>query len=152
MSTRGNIAIRLRDEHQNANLVYDPAAGVDTSNGTDIMSKISHVNPGGNRYLQIYNHHDSYPSYLGRKLLNHYMDYDKVLNLILAGDTSGVNNNTTACYVSYGDDYEDTRPAALQDPSWNEEYLYVYEDGKWFVQGHDIETLTELTQDIIDND
>ena len=142
MSTRGNIAIKLNDADTTANLLYDPSKEPRTPR--DITDKVYPINPAGKKYLQIYNHHDSYPSGLGYLLLKYYTDYDTVLNLILAGDTSSVGTINTAAYVQ-NDDYDDTKPQFLDAPELDEEYLYVYEDGKWFIQGHEFENLTELT-------
>lgn len=42
------------------------------------------------QYLEIYHHWDGYPSGLGEWLLEHYSNYEDVLNLMLIGDCSSI--------------------------------------------------------------
>lgn len=147
MSTRGNIAIKLNSSDRVSTLKYNP----DVLPAVKRNNNIGDVEAGDKPYLRIYNHHDSYPSHLGKILLNHYNDYEKALNLVLAGDTSGVREWETDAYAEL-DDWDDVKPDALDEPYQSEQYLYVYEDGQWFIQGGEYPTLTPLTQEIIDND
>lgn len=147
MSTRGNIAIKLNSSDRVSTLKYNP----DVLPAVKRKNNIGDVEAGDKPYLQIYNHHDSYPSHLGKILLNNYNSYEKALNLILAGDTSSVGEWKTDAYAEL-DDWDDVKPDALEEPSQDEQYLYVYEDGQWFIQGGEYTVLTPLTQEIIDND
>ena len=149
MSTRGNIAIKLSLSDREGTMKYNPQ--FTPMSPIMILERVGTVEPLGKPYLQIYNHHDSYPSHLGRILLNHYNDYEKALNLILAGDTSGVGENRTDAYVRY-DSWGDVKPEIVDEPYQGEQYLYVFEDGQWLIQGGEYPTLTPLTQEIIDND
>lgn len=148
MSTRGNIAIKLSVSDRGGTLKYNPDF---TPQSRVNANKFDTVEPLGKTYLQIYCQHDSYPSHLGKMLLNHYNDYEKALNLILAGDTSGVSENETDAYARY-DDWDDVKPEIIDKPYQGEQYLYVYEDGQWFIQRGENPTLTPLTQEIINND
>lgn len=149
MSTRGNIAIKLSVSDREGTLKYNPQ--FTPMSPIMMLERVGTIEPLGKPYLQIYNHHDSYPSHLGRILLNHYNDYEKALNLVLAGDTSGVDENSTDAYVKY-DSWGDVKPEIIDEPYQDEQYLYVYEDGQWFIQGKEYPVLTPLTQEIIDND
>jgi hypothetical protein len=106
--------------------------------------------------VSIYNHWDSYPSYLGVTLLNNYKDKTKVEKLIALGDCSVVKeevdipegkthsfdkplNNVT---VAYGRDRGETKPYiepridGSEEEFWKsdiEEYGYLFKDGKWYV-------------------
>ena len=147
MSTRGNIAIKLNSSDRVSTLKYNP----DVLPAVRRKNNIGDVEAGDKPYLQIYNHHDSYPSHLGKILLNHYNSYEKALNLILAGDTSSVGEWKTDAYAEL-DDWDDVKPDALDEPSQEEEYLYVFEDNQWFIQGKAYTELTLLTEEIIAND
>ena len=147
MSTRGNIAIKLNSSDRVSTLKYNP----DVLPAVRRKNNIGDVEAEDKPYLQIYNHHDSYPSHLGKILLNHYNSYEKALNLILAGYTSSVGEWKTDAYAEL-DDWDDVKPDALDEPSQDEEYLYVFEDNQWFIQGKAYSELTPLTEEIIAND
>ena len=88
--------------------------------------------------LEIYHHWDGYPENLGKTLLEQYNDYDTILNLLLGGDASTINNNHVCQYCAWrGEDWEYVKPKQLDKPSFNEEYLYKFENGVWTV---DVET------------
>ena len=137
MATRANIAIVLKPEDQNVplNFMSDrfkdvrPLVGMDKAEEseiefTDVISNKS--------VLQIYNHHDGYPDHLGTVLNKYYNDYEKALALILAGDTSSVDQHSTKAYASRPDEgYESNKPMILDHSRVNEEYLYTFMDGKW---------------------
>ena len=102
----------------------------------------------------IYQHWDSYPTYLGNILLNNYKDKAKVEKLIALGDCSSVReevdipegkshsfdkplDNVT---VAYGRDRGETEIEPRLDKSeeefWKsniEEYGYLFKDNKWYV-------------------
>ena len=85
--------------------------------------------------LQIYNHHDGYPDHLGTVLNKYYNDYERALALILAGDTSFVDQHSTKAYASRPDEgYESNKPVVLDHSRVNEEYLYTFTDGKWIMR------------------
>lgn len=135
MSTRANIAIRRED----------------------------------GKYLEIYNHSDGYPTWLGRCLLHNYTTYEKVMALINLGNISFIGTNP---YVDYNKENEDKdeegfniqvrdfhrwrgdecAPVELDSPVLNEEYLYVFENNKWYIADYDYSThrippLRELTEE-----
>ena len=69
-------------------------------------------------------------------------------NISLAGYAFTVE---TDAYAEL-DDWDDVKPDALDEPSQEEEYLYVFEDNQWFIQGKAYTELTLLTEEIIAND
>ena len=99
-------------------------------NFVDIMSP---------KVLQIYNHNDGYPDHLGYILKNYYNTYERALALILAGDTSFVDDDKTAAYCTR-DGYERVAPRCFDHPRQYEEYLYTFIDGEWKI-GENFENL-----------
>lgn len=137
MATRANIAIVLKPEDQNVPLNFmserfkdvRPLVGMDKAEESEI--EFTDV-IADKRVLQIYNHHDGYPDHLGAVLNRYYNDYERALALILAGDTSFVDQHSTEAYASRSDEgYERNKPAILDHSRVNEEYLYTFRDGKW---------------------
>lgn len=138
MATRANIAIVLKPEDQNIplNFMSDrfkdvrPLVGMVDIGGE---SEIEFTDVIANKpVLQIYNHNDGYPDHLGEVLNKYYNDYEKALALILAGDTSFVDQHSTKAYASRPDEgYERNKPVILDHSRVNEEYLYTFVDGKW---------------------
>lgn len=137
MATRANIAIVLKPEDQNVplNFMSDrfkdvrPQVGMDKAEDSEIgFTDIIADKP----VLQIYNHNDGYPDHLGTVLNKYYNDYEKALALILAGDTSFVDQHNTKAYASRPDEgYERNKPAILDYSTLNEEYLYTFMNGQW---------------------
>lgn len=137
MATRANIAIVLKPEDQNVplNFMSDrfkdvrPLVGMDKTEESEI--EFTDV-IADKRVLQIYNHNDGYPDHLGTVLNKYYNDYEKALALILAGDTSFVDQHSTKAYASRPDEgYERNKPMILDHSRVNESYLYTFMDGKW---------------------
>lgn len=102
----------------------------------------------------IYQHWDSYPSWLGATLLNHYKNKEKIEKLIVLGDCSSIreevdipegkahsfSNPLPNVTIAYGRDRGDDRVESRLDHSekafWEsdiEEYGYLFKDGKWYV-------------------
>jgi hypothetical protein len=95
--------------------------------------------------LSIYNHFDSYPSFLGQKLVENFNTLDKVKELIDMGDISclwtnvGWNQETLEetgplPYSSRGEDCPPRLDADLCEyllPDGAEEYHYVFRNGEW---------------------
>ena len=94
--------------------------------------------------LSVYCHWDGYPEFNGVKLVEHFNSYDAAAELIDGGDVSalwtnaGWNNEVLPevgpqYYTSRGDEYtaprlDTTLGKYLAD---NEEYAYLFTNGKW---------------------
>lgn len=137
MSTRGEILVKIKDSDVGKKVKVNPSLLTDSETSIErFNNKCFEIELSG-KYGEIYCHHDSYPNGLGKALVTNFNDYDKALNLILGGDTSGVGD-MSACYVAIVDDgewYEDVKPDFYDEiPRMSEEYQYLFEDGQWFVR------------------
>ena len=92
--------------------------------------------------LSVYHHWDGYPKWLGVHLTKNYTTKDQVAELLDGGDISCIDSDTNwdrqECepHVQYYNDRgEKTEPRLdLNDYQFfinNEEYAYIFEDGKW---------------------
>ena len=133
MATRANIAIVLKPEDQNVPLNFMSDRFKDVRPQVEKDSEIEFTDVIASKpVLQIYNHNDGYPDHLGTVLNRYYNDYEKALALILAGDTSFVDQHSTKAYASRPDEgYERNKPVVLDHSRVNEEYLYTFVNGKW---------------------
>ena len=144
MSTRANIAIKLKEEDKYIALNYLDKRFDDVRPSVRMMSWVNNTpvekvyidiycnstEDTSFDYLQIYNHHDGYPDHMYDVLTRYYNSYERALALILAGDTSAVNKDTTDAYAVH-EGYEDNCPTPMETPKCNEEFLYVFENDKW---------------------
>ena len=104
-------------------------------------------------YRCIYNHGDGYPSHLGKVLLQHYKDKDRVKSLIEKGSFSSIQDDGI---VLEKDLYNE--PAVItKDPEkfikdrWGE-YMYLYDtDTRWHFKkcGYNQTEWIEMTADSI---
>lgn len=145
MATRANIAILLNDEDSKSVLNFfdkrfdevrpeiNPLHWGCTDEKVNIRENICDVKcKDGHKYLQIYVHNNGYPDGLGYILNKYYDTYEKVLALILAGDTSSVDEEVTVAYVGRNEPYA-TRvlPKSCEKPTCDESYLYVFGEDGW---------------------
>lgn len=107
MSTRSNIALKLRD--CDLNQTFQSSCGIE-------------VSPKGKGYLQVYCHFDGYPEGVGADLLSMNMTYEQALEYILEGDRS----TTRLSY--YEMRHEECPPKAMIAPICKQEYLYILEE------------------------
>ena len=119
----------------------------------------------GNVYKTVYCHCDGYPEGVGAILLNHYNSQEAAEALIKGGNISSLGKkcdrpkghsyiNPIPDYtVYYGRDRGDKDTGytlSEQKPELKEYYLYVFEDGKWFVSSiYKYPKNQELTQELI---
>jgi len=122
------------------------------------------------KYHMIYCHSDGYPSHNGRILLENYTNEEKIWELIQLGDISLLggeigekhdfnnypDNVVTAYHRDRGDDIDetkhnsfDTKEDALE--TCDNDYTYLFEDGKWFFR-HRQKELVELLPKHIEED
>lgn len=118
MSTRCNIAIKLKEKDLNKELTYD---------GIHFL-KTNEAYP----YMEVYCHHDGNPKnakdfFFKRGRLT---DYESVLNYIIQGDRSTFDKS----YTERGEQWPDNRPYmfASLEGDIPEQYYYIFMDGKWY--------------------
>jgi len=112
MSTRSNIAIRLRSEDRNK--TFNTPWG-------------EPVKPNGAEYLCVYCHNDGYPSGVGADLESMFNggDYEEALDYILQGDRS----TTDLSYWGWRREHCAPTPEQTAEDCYCEEYLYIiFED------------------------
>lgn len=84
-------------------------------------------------YIRIYCHHDGYPNGLGVDLLENFNTYEKVLALILTGDTSGLSGNRTEAYACY-EGFEGNMPDHFPNIKANNYPItYLFDEDEWLV-------------------
>ena len=120
----------------------------------------------GNEYRTVYCHWDGYLEGVGQTLLNYYNSQELAEELVKEGDMSCIGekcscpegysyeNQVSGYTVYYGRDRGETEieyKISEERPPRNEEYLYLFEDGKWFVSSAYFD-LQELTQELIDSE
>ena len=115
----------------------------------------------GNMYRTIYCHRDGYISCNGAILLKHYNSQELAEELVSHGDIDSLGKKCSEYdRYSYGDytvyfgrdlgnedsDYRESEKL----PFFREEYLYIFENGKWYVVCDYIpEGYQELTEELI---
>lgn len=140
MSTRCNVAIKLRKEDLNKTLTF-----VENNKLHELHTD------SGFSYMFIYIHHDGYLSGVGYGLLNELgTDYETVKNYIMQGNRTSFDTP----YIECDEDWDDDKPKfckSIDGPIPND-YFYLLDDGKWFYRKFNGDgSLKELTQEAIDN-
>lgn len=164
MGTRSNVAIILKEEDFNKKLnLMDPRFDdcrpnlycpncrqpIDTPL-TKIFGDVIVTKQDDKVMLACYIHWDGYPEGVGQDLLTHYKDYESVLAFILSGAKSSCNGFDVEPYALGGDDWKHCIPMVLPAYKVLEEYLYVFENGEWYVSdwGNDDYDMTPLSEAI----
>lgn len=130
MSTRSNIAIKLMPKDFNKDLAKHLSVKLNDDSVYPIITDENRP------FLEIYCHFDGYLSGVGAELAA-MTDYEKIKEEILLGSTSSIDNGEWVHYAvspKYGEKWEDNAPDVLDEPQLGQEYLYVFMDGKWYVQ------------------
>ena len=86
-------------------------------------------------YVGIYCHWDGYPSGVGKALFNKFKTYEDVLNLVVGGDCSVIDENEVLHYANREGEKWDFNKPVQNDKldvcgGWTE-YAYIFEDGAW---------------------
>ena len=130
MATRSNIAIILKEEDK-------VRVFAELNERLEEAGERFRYGADNGNVLQIYCHYDGYLQGVGKELLNSFNSYDKVLNLILDGDVSYIEEGYAKHYVELGEDWESNRPEQKTEPRRNQDYLYVFKDGVWKIPVND---------------
>lgn len=107
--------------------------------------KIGIMGEGG-KIRGVYCHHDGYPSHVGALLLRYYNQPDGINKLISLGSLDSLGsrldgkrgNITQAFHRDLGevlviDEYGSE--AEFNKKDWEEEFVYLYKDNDWYVNG-----------------
>lgn len=130
MSTRSNIAIKIEPK----DFGVDLAEGLETQLNDDTVYPL--IVDESRPYLQVYCHFDGYLSGVGEEL-SKLTDYEKIKRYIIRGGVSSIDKGVWTQYAvspRYNEDWESNAPRVLAEPELDNEYLYVFKDGKWYVQ------------------
>lgn len=121
MSTRCNVAIRLKEEDLGKTLKVDGSHYFETNKEYPT--------------IEIYIHHDGYPTGVGHDLINKLpQDYKSVLHYVLQGDRTSFSTSYTEC----GEKWEDNKPDSIGGDIWTddneipESYYYFFTNNKWY--------------------
>ena len=138
MSTRSAIIIKVKKEDlgttkefDNSKLTLRKWEGDKDAVELCKPVKIKH------NYAGIYCHFDGYPDGVGMVLKKSFSDYDKLLNLIVGGDCSYIEDKAAKRYANRdGEKWDYLQPkqgdtAESVINAIDDEYAYVFEDGKW---------------------
>lgn len=101
-------------------------------------SNIIVKDPATGMFHSVYCHSDGYISYNGRLLQNHYNSLELATDLIGMGDISSLGET-----LDYTSSYHKWRGTAIEvyvdadlADHCEEEYYYLFIDGKWMVNDH----------------
>lgn len=70
----------------------------------------------------IYCHHDGYPSYLGKRLVDHYKTEDKIRKLLELGDMSSLGTEP----VDNPNAWKETNPYTILTGSWDKIFAQLH--------------------------
>lgn len=120
----------------------------------------------GNEYRTVYCHWDGYLDGVGKTLLNHYNSLELACELIKGGDMSclgekcscpeghSYENQIDGYTVYYGRDRGEKGTGykvSTERPNLKEDYLYIFENGKWYVESIHFRGRKELTHELIES-
>ena len=148
MSTRSFVYVKIKEEDKGtkkkADLIEVGLLDGDTlcyeDKGNVAKDKIKDVELNGN-YIGFYHHFDGYLSGLGKTLLEHFDDYDTILNIALLGDESSIVDGDINPYCSWERERWDNIKPTVKDELGNREYEYEYlfDDDKWYYRRKDMD-------------
>ena len=120
---------------------------------------------GDDLYQVIYVHWNGYPEGVGKTLLEHYTDPDKIDRLFELGDmsylgyeTDPIDNHTFDKPEKYvcifytrdrDEDWDDNKPKLVSEQelekSWLNEWNYMYKNGQWYYRKETWNSWKKLT-------
>ena len=173
MSTHSNIYLRLKEETKGTTIKFDPTKLPQPEGDREFPIKDVNV-PKDAKFMRIYHHWDGYVTGVGKTLIEHYKDYDTILNLLAMGDMSSINGTITS-YQGWRN--ENTPPQFLGDKEkvrrWSktkkelvtrtekttdkdgnldskkaicEEYAYLFDGEKWWVSYYEWNDKTQKSR------
>ena len=142
MSTHSAIILKVKESDKGKTFKFDETKlptkliGWDDYGEKD-EDKCRNVTLSGD-YIGVYCHWDGYPSGVGEALKNNFKTYEDVLNLIVGGFCSSVEDKGVKHYANRkGEKWDWIKPiqGSISHLSINLdfEYLYVFENNSWKV-------------------
>ena len=144
MSTRSSIILKVRKEDIGKKVKFDPSKLTLIGWGKDDL--YSYGDESGlekseevtikTEYIGVYCHSDGTPQGIGEILKEQFSDYDKLLNLLVGGDISFIDEQGVRHYANRkGESWEWNKPtqmgsAAAIAKHFNEN-SFLFKDGKW---------------------
>ena len=117
------------------------------------MSTTSHISVKvGNEYRTVYCHNDGYLEGVGQTLLTCYSSQQEIEEAIDGGSMSSLGKNCSDTFY-YGRDRGEKGTeykVSTERPKLKEDFLYIFEDGKWYVESIYFEGCRELTHELIE--
>lgn len=136
MSTNSRIYLRLKEEDKGKNKQSIPSLlnGVEWKYNTPCV-----VIPNDANYISIYCHWDGHPNGVGYYLFTYWKDYKDILNMLLVGDISYVQETSIKSYYAWrGEKIEPwnrVQPKFTEKRNLREHYNYCfdYETDMWYI-------------------
>lgn len=109
--------------------------------------------PGTQEFTSIYLHWDGYPSWAGKRLLENYNTYEKVISLIQLGDLSELHEtlDKTVSYYRWRNEPIKVTVGSDIDDHARMEYSYLFRDNEWWYCKWDGE-FQKLTPEVCERD
>lgn len=85
------------------------------------------------QYMQAYCHYDGYPEHMG-PALKHFTSYDDVAQLV--SEEIRCIDEETGVFERFNDG---EKSDIQEKPTFDNEYLYVWEDGRWWILNEALE-------------
>lgn len=149
MSTRSFIIVKVRKEDIGKTMKFNEGLlpkPLDNWQDKDREGNVWRDETGQNlcqpveikdQFIGVYCHWDGYPDGVGAELLTHFRDYNSVLNLIIGGSCSAINNGVVRHYANRQKEKwnylvpsqgkSQTELARVGRGSWAE-YAYVFDE------------------------
>lgn len=153
MATRSTICVVLKKEDIGKTMKFDmnklpKGYSYDKCDEVTDFKEVELTKP----ILEIYHHWDGYPEGVGLTLVTHFNDYDTILNLLLGGDASSINDGVCQYYAWRNEEWESVKPKCVEEAVCSEEYVYKFEDGVWSFKGWDDKDWIDLKTYLAENE
>lgn len=143
MSTNSCVIVKLRREDIGKEMKFDASklpsnVSLESWDGEEVKEMCEPIQLNG-EYVGIYCHWDGYPSGVGAALEASFKSYDDVLNLILGGACSSINDDSIRHYSNRnGEEWKHIKPCVgnhayevVSKVGGYIEYSYLFDNDKW---------------------
>lgn len=153
MATRSTICLVLKKEDIGKTMKFD-LAKLPKDYAYELCKEVRkfHEVELTKPILEIYHHWDGYPEGVGLTLLTYFNDYDTILNLLLGGDASSINDGVCQYYAWRKEDWDRVKPKGVDTAVCSEDYVYKFEDGVWTFKGYDDKDWIDLKTYLAENE